>query len=723
MKRLFVAGSLTLICAVLSGQTQPPAAPVRPVTDDYFGTKIVDPYRWMENSKSAEFQDWLKQQANYTQTVLAKIAGRAELAERLQSLSNSSTTVSDVQLLNGRFFYFKTLPNDDNRKIYVRIGDEEKVLVDPQKISSAGNHYSIDWFYPDDAGKLVAYGISKGGSENSVLHIVDADTGRELGEEIDRTQFASVNWLPDGKSFLYNRQQKLAPGAPRTGLYLNSRVYLHRVGSPADSDVPVFGRNLSRKVDMTEADLPFVDVTEGSPVVLGAIDHGVQNERTYYSAPLSSFQGNAVDASKIAWRKIADVSDDVTAAALHGNDLYLLTHHDASRFKVVRTSVSRPGLAGAAVVVPPGEAVLREIEPAKDALYVKLLDGGIGRLLRLPYNADAKPEPVRLPFDGAIQELSTNPTQDGALLLMTSWTKSPSAMAYNPATGAVTDTNIVPPSPVDFSSIEVREVKAKAEDGTMVPLSILFKKGTRLDGSNPLLLIGYGSYGISLDPSFVPTRLAWLERGGVYAVAHVRGGGEYGEDWHKGGQKLTKQNTIGDFMACADYLVEQGYSSKVKLAGQGGSAGGITIGGAITQKPQLFAAALINVGDTDALRDEEMASGPANIPEFGSVKTQDGFRALYQMDAYQHVKDGTAYPAVLLTTGANDPRVEPWQAAKMTARLQAATSSGKPVLLRVDYDAGHGLGSTKSQRVAEIADEYSFLFWQLGVPGFQAIGY
>ena len=231
--------------------------------------------------------------------------------------------------------------------------------------------------------------------------------------------------------------------------------------------------------------------------------------------------------------------------------------------------------------------------------------------------------------------------------------------------------------------------------------------------------MGYGSYGITLDPNFSPTLLGWLERGGVFAVAHVRGGGEYGEDWHKAGQKLTKQNTIGDFLACADYLIEQGYTQRAKLAGQGGSAGGITIGGAITQRPEGFGAALINVGDTDTLRSETMPSGPANIPEFGTVKTPEGFKALFAMDAYQHVKNGTRYPAVLLTTGANDPRVEPWQAAKMTARLQAASASGKPVLLRVDYDAGHGLGSTKSQRVAELADTYSFLLWQLGAPEFQ----
>jgi prolyl oligopeptidase len=252
----------------------------------------------------------------------------------------------------------------------------------------------------------------------------------------------------------------------------------------------------------------------------------------------------------------------------------------------------------------------------------------------------------------------------------------------------------------------------------MIPLSIIHKRGLALDGSHPTWLTGYGAYGINYDPYFDPTMLVFLEHGGVRAFAHVRGGGEYGEDWHQAGQKLTKQHTIDDFIAGGEYLIEHKYTSAAHLAGEGTSAGGITIGGAITQRPEMFGAALIRVGDSDALRSETMASGPANIPEFGTVKEADGFKALFAMDAYQHVKPSTPYPAVLLTTGVNDPRVAPWQAAKMTARLQAATSSGKPVLLRVDYDAGHGLGSTKSQRDIELGDEVAFLFWQLGVTGY-----
>jgi prolyl oligopeptidase len=262
-------------------------------------------------------------------------------------------------------------------------------------------------------------------------------------------------------------------------------------------------------------------------------------------------------------------------------------------------------------------------------------------------------------------------------------------------------------------------VQVKSHDGVMVPLTIIHKTGLKLDGSSPALVSGYGSYGFGSNVNFNPVDLAWLERGGVRAIAHIRGGGEHGKQWHLAGQKLNKPNTWKDFIACAQYLVDQKYTSKQKLAGQGGSAGGITIGRAITERPDLFAAALINVGALDAVRFETTMNGPPNVPEFGTVKTEDGFRGLFAMSAYHHVKDGEKYPAVMLTHGVNDPRVDPWMSAKMCARLQKATASNKPVLFRVDYVAGHGIGSTRAQQEQLTADQWAFLLWQTGAPGFQ----
>jgi prolyl oligopeptidase len=708
---------LFLLCPLpLRSQSSPPRTPVREVKEDYFGATVIDPYRWLEKTSDPEVSDWMKAQDNYTRGILNRIPGRDKLAERIKALDNAGVNVGDLQVWGGHYFYLKTEPGSDNRKLCVRdaVSAPERVLVDPEKLTTPdGKHYSIDYFQPSLDGKYVAYGISPGGSENSILHVIETATAKVLADTIDRAQFGSPSWLPDGRSFFYTRQQKLGPDSPPTAMYQKLRSYRHTLGANPDTETAVFGYAVNSTIKFGEDDFPVIQSSPASPkYLLALVIHGVKRELDAYVAPA----GSPLSATT-AWTKIADENDQITGGDVHGDNMYLLSHKDASRFKVLRTSLAKPDLAHAEVVVPPSSVVIVAIAAAADSLYVQDLDGGLGRVRRLPYGgATAK---VNLPFEGAVSALVVNPTEPGAWVEMTSWTKPPAWFAYNAKSGQMADTGLLPPSPVDFSQIESEEVQARSADGTMVPLSIVHKKGLRLDGSHPTWLQAYGAYGITIDPFFRPTLLAWLELDGVYAVAHSRGGGEYGEDWHLAGKLLTKQHTIDDMIAGAQYLIEHKYTSAQKLAGEGTSAGGITIGGAVTQRPDLFAAALIRVGDSDALRSETMASGPANIPEFGTVKTPEGFKALYAMDAYQHVKNGTPYPATLLTTGVNDPRVAPWQAAKMTARLQAATSSQKPVLLRVDYDAGHGLGSTKSQRDQELADEQSFLLWQFGVSGYQ----
>jgi prolyl oligopeptidase len=695
-------------------QASPPTAAVRDVTDTYFGKKVVDPYRWMEDTKSPEFASWLKGENDYTRAVLAKIPGRATLAERIKALDDAGAAVASVQWAEGRYFYFKTEPGSDNRKLFVRdrLDAPERLLLDTEKQSTKEKHYSIDYFTPSLDGSYVAAGVSSGGSENSVLEVIESATGKDLPDRIERAEFGGVSWRKDGKSFYYTRLAKLAADAPPTDKYLKSRVFLHTLGSNPDDEPAVFGFGVSDSVTVAPPDFSFVLQSPASPWILGVVAHGVQNELTLYTAPADSVHGAATP-----WHKIVDVDDAVTSADLHGDTAYLLSHKDASRFRIETLDLAHPG-SKPAVIVPPSDAVIRNLGVAKDALYVQDLDAGMGRLRRVGF-VGGPAEVVALPFSGAIQGFSTDARLDGPIVQITSWTESPRWYSWSTSQRGLIDTKLVPKSPVDFSGITSVEVKAKSADGTMVPLSIVSQKGIAMDGSHPTYLVGYGAYGITYDPAFVPTNLAWLERGGVLAIAHVRGGGEYGEDWHRAGMLATKPHTIDDFIACGEYLVENKYTTPQRLSGEGTSAGGVTIGGAITRRPDLFGAALIRVGDSDALRSETMESGPANIPEFGTVTTEVGFQALWAMDAYQHVKDHTAYPGVMLTTGANDPRVAPWQAAKMAARLQAATSSGKPILLRVDYDAGHGLGSTKSQRDEQRADEFAFLFWQLGTPGFQ----
>jgi prolyl oligopeptidase len=303
-----------------------------------------------------------------------------------------------------------------------------------------------------------------------------------------------------------------------------------------------------------------------------------------------------------------------------------------------------------------------------------------------------------------------------------SWIHRDVTYVYNPRSHTTDDTHLQPESTTKGSELQVFDVRVTSHDGTMVPLTIVSRKGLARDGRNPTLMMGYGSYGISMDPVFDPLMQAWMERGGIYAIAHVRGGGEYGEDWHLAGKGLKKENTWKDFIACGQYLVDQKYTSPQRLGILGGSAGGITVGRAITERPELFVAAIDEVPASDMIRIESLPGGAGNTLEFGSVKNEDGFKGLLQMSPYHHVKDGTRYPAVLLITGFSDPRVQSWQPGKFAARLQAATSSDKPVLLRVDYDAGHGnIGGTRKQNELRWTDIFTFLWWQMGVPEFQPL--
>ena len=713
-----VVAILSLASSIASAQTPPPVAPVKDVSDTHYGVTVHDPYRYFEDMKNANVAAWMKAQAQYTRGVLDKILQRKVLLDEITTFGDAAAArVTAVQVVGDRAYYLKRKASENIPKLYVRDGfhGKEQVLVDPDNMEApADKHYAIDYYQPSPDNKYVAYGISIGGSEESVLHVLDVATGKETGDVIDRANYAQPSWLPDAR-MIYSRMQKLAPGAPPTDKYQNQKVYVHKLGTNPDNDSVLLGAGISPAVSAEPAELVFAGYPIGSKYVVGLVVNGTQNEFRLYASPLASLNGD-----KTPWVKIADTADDVTDLAVNGDTLYLLTHKDASRFKVLRLALAKPELAAAQVVVPASEAVITGIAAAKDALYVRRMNGGISDLLRLAYTPGSKPAPVALPFAGDIEALAADPRLPGVVFNAGAWTRFGGWYAYDPQSGRVSDTTLQPQGRYDNPrDLIADEVKAKAPDGTLIPLSIVHKKGIKLDGSNPTILYGYGAYGISQTPFYRPQFLAWFNRGGVFAVAHVRGGGEYGEDWHKAGYKTTKPNTWNDAIACAEWLIANKYTSPDKLAIQGGSAGGIFVGRSITERPDLFGAAIDQVPVSDLIRMETTANGVPNIPEFGSVKTEEGFKALYAMSPYHWVKDGVKYPAVLIATGINDPRVDAWESAKMAARLQAASTSGKPILLRIDYDAGHGFGSTKKQRYEEQADVFAFLFWQFGVKDFQ----
>lgn len=713
---LLVVSGAALIAA--AAPAPPPAPAVRPVTETHYGVTVSDPYRYFEDAKDPGLANYFKAQSTYTREVLDALPGRAALAQRIGALDNQTETVSNVDPVGPTYFYEKRPAGANTTRLYARAirGGPERLVFDPERFARSNQHYTIDYFSPSLTGRYVAIGISEGGSENTTLHVVDARSGALLADTIPRAIEVAPTWREDGRSFFYFRTPKAPPNQPQSDRDTKGVARLHVLGRDPDRDPGVLGYGLDPKVAFAPEDVAVVDTSPRSPWALGFVAHGVQNELAVYAAPAASLTG-----ASVPWRKIAGYSDDVTVATAVSNTLYLSTHKGAPRHRILALNLRGGSLATARVAVPESARVIEDLSLAADGIYLRDLVGGLSRLRRLELRRDGTPGrlgEIALPFAGAVDGIATDPTAAGAAFVLQSWTESPRWYRAG-SNGSITDTGLRKRSNVDYSAITSREVLATSADGTKVPLSIVMRKDTVLDGSNPALVDGYGAYGIVITPSFSATRLAWLERGGIYAECHARGGGENGESWHFGAHIATKQRTIDDFIGCAHYLIEEHYTQPAKLAGSGTSAGGVTIGNAIVQHPELWGAALDVVGDTNAVRDEFAEGGPSNIPEFGTITNPVGWNALYGTDAYLHIKDGVAYPAVLAITGANDPRVAPWIVAKFAARLQAATSSGKPVLLRVDYDAGHGLlGSSRAQAQGLIADEYAFLFWQLGNAAF-----
>ncbi len=710
----------TLLAAALAAavtvQAQLPTFPQRNVPEQFFGVTVDDPYRDLENVKDARVQAWMKAHADHARATLDGLAGYPALAKRVAEIDNAvEARVGQVQrMASGDVFFTRRGARDNTFKLYVRTkAGSERRLVDPDDWQkSTGKPHAINYFVPSRDAKLVAFGISAAGSEAASIHVLDVATGKQIGKPIDRAQYPGISWRPDNRSFFFLREQEMKPGMAPTERYQNTRNWLYTVGDDPESSQLILGPGVNPRVDVPRTDFAYVIATPGSRWAVAVVYAGVQREVTLYSAPLDT-----VGKADTPWTSIATPADKVTDYAIRGNDIYLMTHAATPRFSVVRTSLAKPDLKSAAVVVAPSDEVVFSIGAARDALYWEARDGPVKRVKRMPWSGKGAAA-VKLPIEGSASVMWASPDADGAIVSVAAWTRAREIYAVDGS--GVKNTGLQPLGPFDAPKGYVTtEVRVKSHDGAMVPLSIVHRSDVKLDGSNPTLLYGYGSYGITEEPGFNPMRLAWLERGGVFAVANVRGSGVFGQEWYKAGYKTTKPNTWKDFIACAEYLVAQKYTSSAKLGILGGSAGGILVGRAMTERPDLFAAVVPAVGVMDSVRAETTANGVPNIPEFGTVKKEDEFRALLAMSSYHQVKEGTKYPAVMLTHGVNDPRVDVWHTAKMGARLMAASTSGKPILLDLDYESGHGIGDTKAQRQKQNSDIYAFLFWQAGHPDFQ----
>ncbi len=679
--------------------SEPPTARIEAVADRYFGETVNDPYRWMENSRDPDWQPYLHAQNDHTRATLDRLPHRAALQARIEQISAAMDDTGRVQRCGARIFLQQRDALAGTAKLLVREAGHNRVLVDPAGMELPAGHYSIDWWNASPDGSHVAYGVSHNGSEDSILHVLRVEDGNDLGIRIPGTALAEPQWLDDGSGFFYN-QLTGALGTPER--FLDSQVRFHRLDTDAQTDLVVMRRGLVAGLDYDRALIPHVKTFSGSTHVLLWLTDVRPEARIFVADAEAARTGCA------CWTPVADFEDEITGAVLAGDVLTLLATGAHPRGRLLRTSAVSPDFAGAAEILPEGPLVIEALAQARDALYLKMMDGGLSRLHRL--NAAGATD-VALPFDGAIGDIHADGREDGVLLRLTNWLTAPGIWSVG-ADGTVSDTGLAPIPSIDVSGFEALRLFANAADGTSIPYSLLMRRDLVRDGSNPAFVSAYGSYGdTAYQPSFAGRMLALIEAGFVVGYAHVRGGGEFGRAWHRAGQLDQKPNSWRDLIAVCEDMCQNAFTAPARLAIGGRSAGGVVVGRAMTERPELFTAVVCEVGWFNPLRYVAEQNSFGEEPEWGSLGDEAGYQALKSIDSYQSVQDGRAYPAVLLTTGITDPRVAPFHAAKMTARLQAASSSGKPVLLRVDFDAGHGIGSTRSQRDRAAADIFAFLIW------------
>ncbi len=709
MKRLTVGlamwTSLTSIAA-------PPVADVKDVPTVHHGTTVPDPYRWMEDVKSPRTQAWMRAQGDAARAVLDRIEQRGEIEARLAELrrGNGDAIRQVVRMPGERLYYLKRAVGENQFKLVMRQGlaGAERVLVDPAAESArTGVPHAINHYAPSWDGRYLAYGMSAGGSEQAALHVLDLARGQAVGRPVPRV-LSAASWLPDSRGLVFNQLQALKPGAAETEYYMDSRVLLMRLSKPAALQ-PVFGRVASPKLALDRLEVGELITAPNSRWVVARTTDTTVPEGRLFVAPVAQ-----LGRPGIAWRAIGEPADKMQDVALKGDRLYVLSRAGAPRSKVIAVDLARGTLKNAPdVVAEPTSGMLEWMLPTRSGLLVGHRSGTLVQPRRHA-EGDLVGRPVLMPAAGAAYPSGAPAADhDDVIVGFSSWTAPGTQLRLLGEQALPQSLRSSEPS-VRTLPLRVTEVEFASHDGVLVPMTVLHREGLALDGNNPVLLNGYASYGFSMTAGFRPDHIAWIERGGVLALVNARGSGVHGEAWHRAGFKQSKPNTWLDGVAAARWLIAQGYGSPKTMTISGGSAGGIFVGRATTTAPELFAAAVYEVGMLDTVRSEASANGITNISEFGSVKDAGEFKALLEMSTYHQIQDGSAYPGVLLVHGLNDPRVDVWQSAKTTARLQAASSSGRPVLMRLDAQAGHGVGSTASQADALDADVHAFLLWQTG---------
>lgn len=692
------------------GPVDPPAAKRIPVTDTFHGTEVTEQYRWLEDWSDEEVRAWSEAQNTYSRSVLDRLPDVDRVRERVTAIMRAEIVrYDDPVLRGGELFALKRQPPKQQPfLVALRSADDpngERIVVDPNELD-AGGGTSIDWFVPSPDGKLVAVSLSTGGTESGDLHVFDVQTGAEVHEVIPHvnngTAGGDLAWLPDGTGFFYTRYPR-DNERPEEDRDFYVQVYFHRLGTPTSGDRYELGEGLPRIAEIR---------LEMDPVagrLLATVQNGDGGEFAHY---LRSKNGD--------WKQFSEFGDKTVQAALGPNDdIYVVSTKDAPRGRVLRVPIATLDVQKAKPVVEQGkDAIVVDfwgtptVVPTDSRLYVTYQLGGPSEIR--VFDLDGKPvlAPDQLPVS-AVGHLT--PLENDVMLFENqSYVDPPGWFRFDPETGTTAKTGLSSESPVDLSSVEVVREYATSKDGTKVPVNLLVPKGLNRSRAHPAVAYGYGGYGFSLKPWYNPNLAVLLDEGVIFAVANLRGGGEFGEAWHRQGNLTNKQNVFNDFKAAIDHLVSRGYTSNEQLAIMGGSNGGLLMGATMVQHPAVAKAVVSRVGLYDMLRVELSPNGAFNVTEFGTVRDPDQFRALYAYSPYHNVVDGVSYPATLFLTGQNDPRVDPMQSRKMTARLQEATSGDEPILLRTSADSGHGGDAKLDERIEQYVDMYSFVLDQIG---------
>jgi prolyl oligopeptidase len=716
IRPLFLAGLTTLLAACATSQT-PSTARAGAVVDMHHGIAVPDPYRALEDLKNPQTQAWVDAQAEQTRAVLERLPGRKLLAERVAALDALVTErVYNVQrLTDGRVFYIKLRPGDGAARIYLRQGyaGVETLVFDPQTVGAgmAINNYAVA---PD--GRKLAVVVAQDDAELGQMLVIDTATRQPVTTPIDHIWGElSATWHPDSQRFYYPRSSTTALGTAPPEPFAKVRIYERTLGTGPAQDRAVWGWDVAGAPPSRPNDWTNLAPVPGSSWMLGRMAEGVNGNVRLYAAPLAQ-----LGRPDTAWTPVVRETDRVRGYSAVGNFLYLRTASEASRFRVLRLDLRNPQAAPVQVVAQQ-TGVIDSVDAAADGLYVVVREGATSRLFVQPLDGDfAQAHEVVLPHQGAVEVVDAEPDQSGVLLTLAAWTKPSMLLAVNATAIQAINTGLRTPPTIDTSQLQALDLRCTSHDGVQVPMSLLSRKGIALDGNNPTILQGYGGYGEAETAWFNLQGVAWLERGGILAIVDPRGGGAYGEDWYQAGVGATKPNTWKDMIACAQTLIKAGYTRVERLAVHGVSMGGVAAGRALTARPDLFGVGLLQVGILDAVRFIEATdNGPNHALEMGSLADAAQVRQLLAMSTYANIQDGTRYPAILLLTGLNDNRVAPWQSFKAAARFQAATTSGKPVLLRVNRDGGHGITAAPEARNAQWLDIMSFTLWQMGDPAFQ----